>query len=412
MNSSPTGEPVFDDPLAEIAGRLPEVAAVTGTPCYVYSLATLRDRVQAVMAAVSRRDPRALVCYAVKANGNPALLRQLGAWGLGADVTSGGELFLAGHAGIPPERTIFSGVGKTDEELAAALARDILSLHVESETEFARIARLAEARRKVVAVGVRLNPDVVAGAHPAISTGGAGHKFGVPAPVAMRLLREATIHPWLRPVGLAAHIGSQIQDLAPFREAAAKLVALADELAAGGVRLAYLDAGGGLGIGEGAPNPAAWVETVAGPIVRAGYGLVLEPGRSIVGPAGILLTRVLALKEVGGRRFAIVDAGMSDLIRPTLYGAVHPIRLLGRPPEGKQEPVDIVGPICETGDFLARDTLLPPLRVGDLLAVEQAGAYGYAMSSNYNGRLRPAELLIDGEAVSIIRPRQQLEDLL
>ena len=420
---------------------LAAIAAAVDTPVYVYSRADLERRARAFLdAAHAAAGPNALVCYAVKANGNPALLALLRAAGLGADVTSGGELFLARHAGVDPGRIIFSGVGKKAAEIEAALAAGIRALHVESEMELAAVAAVAERLGRVAPVGVRVNPNISAATHPYISTGLHGHKFGVPRERAVAMLRAAAAHPWLRPVGLAAHIGSQITDLDPFAQAVRFLVDLADEMGGEGIGLAYIDAGGGLGIDYqgGAPAAADWVRTIGPLVAAAGYGLVVEPGRSIVGRAGTLLTRVVYTKQQGEKRFIIVDAGMTDLIRPTLYQAYHPILPVEERSSRKdaenakpeslglmdfaplretssstdEETVDIVGPICETSDFLARERPMPPLAAGDLLAVLHAGAYGYAMSSNYNGHLRPAEVLVEGDTFRIIRRRQTYDDLL
>jgi diaminopimelate decarboxylase len=349
----------------------------------------------------------------VKANGNPTILRLLGEAGLGADVTSGGELFLARHAGIDPRQIIFSGVGKKAAEIAEALAAGIRAIHVESEMELSAVAAEAERLDIVAPVGVRANPNVSAETHPYISTGLHAHKFGVPRERAADILRAAATHPYLRPVGLAAHIGSQITDLAPFGEAVAFLVDLAQEMRTEGIDLEYIDAGGGLGIDyqADAPGAADWVRTVGPLVARAGYGLALEPGRSIVGRAGALLIRVVYTKDQGAKHFVIADAGMTDLIRPTLYQAYHPIIPVMENGE-LSRVVDIVGPICETSDFLARERALPTVGQGDLLAVLHAGAYGYAMSSNYNGHLRPAEVLVEGDSFRVIRRRQTYEALL
>ncbi len=401
---------------------LSRIAAAVGTPVYVYSQAALVERAAAYVQAAQQTAARCLVCFAVKANGNPALLRLLGEQGLGADLTSGGELFLAQFAGIPPHRLLFSGVGKTSAEIQQALQAGIRALHVESWAEMERIAGIAQTLQMAAPVAVRLNPDVAADTHPAIHTGGRQHKFGVNAQAARQMLLAAADHPWLSPVGLAAHIGSQIRELAPFRQATAALLRLAADLEAVGCRLQYLDVGGGLGldsISQAAPRPAEWVAAVGEPVAQAGYELVLEPGRSLVGDAGILLTRVEYVKEEGGKWFVVVDAGMNDFLRPALYGGEHPIWPValrsGRQRESRADHtwrVEVVGPVCESGDTLARDYELPPVAAGDLLAVMQAGAYGYAMSSNYNGRLRPPEVLISGAAYQIIRQRQTMTHLL
>ncbi|MCC6604229.1 MAG: diaminopimelate decarboxylase [Anaerolineae bacterium] len=397
-------------PLTHLAQRF-------GTPLYVYSRAAILENAQAYRAHAPHA---ARVCFAVKANGNPTILRLLADAGLGADVTSGGELFLALKAGFAPETIIYSGVGKLHHEIEAALAAQIRALHVESAMELELIAAIASQRQQVASIGVRVNPDIHVETHPAISTGAAQHKFGVAPETAVTLLHQAAQHPWLKPVGLAAHLGSQIHEIAPFTAAANFLVALADELASGGIRLDYLDVGGGLGVAYErekwevkSEKIGEWVTAVAAPIQAAGYQLVIEPGRSIVAEAGVLLTQVVYTKPQGKKMFAIVDAAMNDLIRPTLYNAHHEILEVRRTSKVDRTcTYDIVGPICETGDFLARERPFPPLAPGDLLAVCHAGAYGFAMSSNYNGRLRPAEVLVDGENVHLIRQRQTYEHLL
>ncbi|MCZ2113055.1 MAG: diaminopimelate decarboxylase [Anaerolineae bacterium] len=414
--SSPT-----NTPFAYHAGELycegvpaATIAEAAGTPVYVYSQSDVVSRARSYLdTAAEAVGPAALICYAVKANANPTILQLLREAGTGADVTSGGELFLALHAGIDPHKIIFSGVGKKPAEIAEALIAGIRAIHVESEMELLAVAEEAERLDIIAPVGVRVNPNISAETHPYISTGLHGHKFGVPRERAVAMLRSAASHPYLRPVGLASHIGSQITDLDPFGQAVRFLVKLADEMKNEGIALDYIDAGGGLGIDyDGpAPNAADWIRAIA-PIVSAGgYGLVVEPGRSIVGRSGALLTQVVYTKEQGEKRFVITDAGMTDLIRPTLYQAYHPIlpvTVNDRP----TEIVDIVGPICESSDFLAQNRALPPVERGDLLAVLHAGAYGYAMSSNYNGRLRPAEVMVAGDSFRVIRERQTYEALL
>ncbi len=393
---------------------LPHIAEVVDTPVYIYSRAAMLQSARAFIdASEAITTGRSLVCYAVKANGNPALLRLLGEAGLGADVTSGGELFLACHAGINPGKIIFSGVGKKSSEIAEALLASIRAIHVESEMELDAVAVEAERLGVVAPVGVRVNPNISAETHPYISTGLYGHKFGVPRDRAVAMLRAAEASPWLRPIGLAAHIGSQITDLEPFRQAVAFLVDLAREMRGEGIGLEYIDTGGGLGIDyeAEAPGVADWLATIGPLVATAGFDWVVEPGRSIVGPAGALLTRVIYTKDQGSKHFVIADAGMTDLIRPTIYQAYHSILPVVESSQASQV-VDVVGPICETGDFLARDRALPPVARGDLLAILHAGAYGYAMSSNYNGHLRPAEVLVDGDTLQIIRQRQRYEDLL
>ncbi len=394
-------------PLAAIAAKM-------GTPFYIYSQEELSQRANAYLSAIPLN---ALVCYAVKANGNPAIIQLLGQAGLGADVTSGGELFLALHAGIDPAKIIFSGVGKTEQEIEEALQAGIRALHVESEMELDVVARVACGIEKVAPIGVRINPNINAETHPYISTGLHGHKFGVPMDQAISLLHRAAAYPFLEPVGLAAHIGSQITKVNPYIEAAEFLAGTALSLAANGIRLRYLDIGGGLGIdytNEGVPTIEQWAEAVSDPITRAGFEMVMEPGRSIVGPAGALITRVLYTKKQGEKSFLITDAGMTELIRPTLYDGHHPILPVKRPhpPGFALYQYDVVGPVCETSDFLAKERPLPKIEAGDLLAILQAGAYGFAMSSNYNGRLRPAEILVEGDTYRTIRQRQTYIKLL
>lgn len=404
----------YDGRLHAESIPLTEIAAAVGTPTYVYSQAALLGGAAAIREAAAVHAPGALVCYAVKANGNPTLLRLLAQAGLGADVTSGGELFLAGHVGFPPQCILFSGVGKSAAEIEAAIRAGIRAIHLESEMELAAVAQIAQATGRPAAVAVRVNPGIEADTHPHISTGGQAHKFGVSPEQALALLLQAADHPWLRPVGLAVHIGSQITELAPFVAAARQLVALAQKVEERGIRLDYLDAGGGLGVAyeTAVPTLSDWIKTVAQPIRAAGYQLVVEPGRSLVADCGLLLTRVLYRKKQGEKQFIIVDAGMTDLLRPALYDAHHPILPVIESGDAQRQLVDIVGPVCETGDYLGRERPLPPLQPGDLLAIMQAGAYGYAMSSNYNGRLRPAELLVNGDQIHLIRRRQEYGDLL
>ncbi len=400
---------------------LPDIARQFGTPAYVYSQAVFTQNAQAYLQAVPTQHPANLLCFAVKANGNVSILKLLRQAGLGADVTSGGELFLAARAGIHPENIIYSGVGKTRDEIHTAVSLGIRAIHVETVQEVTIIAEEAERLGKVARIGVRVNPDIAAETHPAISTGRKAHKFGVAPETAAAILHQARSHPHLEPYALAAHIGSQITDLAPFQTAAHFLVEMAEEMRTAGIPLTYLDVGGGLGIEyHEALQPISahtsriheWVTAVSSPILQAGYGIVMEPGRSIIGPAGVLLTRVTAVKAQGGKQFVITDAGMSDLIRPTLYDAYHPIVPVVKPASEDSRLVDVVGPICETGDFLAKSRSLPPVQPGDLLVVLQTGAYGYAMSSNYNGRLRPVEVLVNGRQKTVIRARQTFADLL
>lgn len=388
------------------------IADAVGTPTYVYSQAALLGRVAAFRSAA---PADAIVAFSIKANSNPHILRLLADAGLGADVTSGGELFLALHAGFPPDRIFFSGVGKTESDLIAALEAGIRAIHVESEPELHLLGRLAERQRKTAGVGLRLNPDVAAHTHAHISTGSRQHKFGVEPDTALRLLEWANDHPWLRAVGIAVHIGSQVTTLEPFVRAVERAAVLAAQFTAQGGVLEYLDAGGGLGVsyqGEPVPEPSDWMRVIANQVAGTGLRLVVEPGRAICAPAGLLLTRVLYVKDQADRRFAVVDAGMNVLLRPALYGARHPIIPVIAPEDPGKQTYDVVGPICETADTLATGCLLPPLVPGDLLAVMQAGAYGFAMSSNYNGQLRPAEVLVSGSDWRLIRKRESYEALL
>ena len=397
--------------LADV--RLSEVAEQAGTPTYVYNLGVIRERYRALDAALKPVPHR--ICFAVKANGNLAVLRTLASLGAGADIVSGGELRRALAAGFAAERVVFSGVGKSDAELEAAVAAGVGHIHVESAPELAALARIAERQRRALALGIRVNPDVTADTHPYIATGRGGIKFGVPFDQVLPLARELAAHPLLRLDTLAMHIGSQILDPRPYREGVARLVALVEACRAAGIAtITSLDLGGGLGIRYRDESPLEPAELLAAvlPAVRlSGLILALEPGRHLTGPAGILLTEVLSRKHSGGKDLAIVDAGMNDLVRPSHYSAYHEIVELeasGR----RATPVDVVGPVCETGDFLALDRTLPSLERGDRLAVLGAGAYGFVMSSNYNGRPRAAEVVVDGAAWTIARERETVDDLL
>ncbi len=386
------------------------LAATYGTPLYVYSKQALLDQVSALKSALGNGH----ACYAVKANQNANLLRLFATQGLGADVTSGGELYLALQAGFAPADIIYSGVGKTDAELRFAIESNIRAIHVESAPELAVIERLANEFKTTVNIGVRVNPDIDVPTHPYISTGAKVHKFGVPPAQAVQLLAHAAQSPSLNPVAIACHIGSQILALPPFQAAADFLVELAVELRSSGIQLDYIDMGGGIGISYTGSDPiglADWVNTVRAPVEAAGFNLAIEPGRALVGAAGALLTTVTFVKDNGYKQFAITDAGMNDLLRPTLYQAQHPILPLALD-NATPQTYDVVGPICESGDFLAKALALPTLQRGSQLAVLQAGAYGFAMASNYNGRLRAAEVLVDGETATLIRERETYADLL
>jgi diaminopimelate decarboxylase len=391
-----------------------------GSPLYVYSAAMIRERYAAFEQAF-RQVPHTL-CYSVKANSNLSILRLLARAGCGFDVVSGGELERVLTADRKAaKKVVFSGVGKTREELTAATKAGILLFNVESESELWALAECAGRLRTQAPVALRVNPDVAAETHPYISTGLHQHKFGVPLGDAKSLYAKASSARYLRVSGVSVHIGSQITDVAPFGEAMARLAELVRELRSDGHRIDYVDAGGGLGINYEKPDSgdlrvsiAAYARALVSPLRGLGVRLLLEPGRSIVGPAGVLLTTVIYKKRNNGKQFVVVDAAMNDLIRPALYGAYHEIVPVtqGASPTSKSEVLDIVGPVCETGDFFARDRELPPVEQGDLLAILDAGAYGMVLASNYNTRPRAAEVLVSGKSAKIIRKRERVSDLL
>ncbi len=394
---------------------LAELAERYGTPLYVYSADDVRERV-ALFAGEFARVPHT-VCYAVKANSSLALLRQLGALGCGFDIVSGGELERVRRAA--PEalgRVVFSGVGKQAWELDAALEAGILLFNVESEAELALLGARAQAAGKRARFALRVNPDVAVQTHPYISTGLREHKFGVPIERARAIYADARAQAFLEPAGVSVHIGSQIREVAPFAEALGRVRDLVQELRADGHGIRYMDAGGGFGIeyGRAASDPAAGVrryaEALCGVLVGENTHLLLEPGRFLVAQGGVLLTRVLFTKANGDRQFVIADAAMNDLMRPALYGAHHEV--LPVQEQTAERTADLVGPVCESGDFLARDRLLPHASSGDLWAVLDAGAYGMSLSSNYNTRGRPAEVLVQDGAARLIRRRETVDDLL
>jgi diaminopimelate decarboxylase len=405
--------------------ELSQLARRYGTPLYVYSATVIRERLASFQAAF--RSVPHTICYSVKANSNLNLLRLLARTGCGFDVVSGGELervLVANRAAA--KRVVFSGVGKTPKEIAAAVRANILLFNVESESELRVLAECAARLRTVARVALRVNPDVAADTHPYISTGLHAHKFGVPIAEARRLYAKVAETTHLKAAGVSVHIGSQITDVAPFAETMARVAELVRELRDDGRAIDYVDAGGGLGISYQKPastdssaqidfseQVAAYARAIIAPLRELNVHLLLEPGRSIIGAAGVLLTSVIYRKANGGKRFVIVDAAMNDLIRPALYGAYHEIiplqRSTGIEPD---DTVDIVGPVCETGDFFARDRALPNVKEGDLLAILDAGAYGMALSSNYNTRPRPAEVLVSGKSAKIIRRREKVADLL
>ena len=396
---------------------LAKLAAKYGTPLYVYSTATINAR-YATFDGAFRNIPHTL-CYSVKANSNLSILRLLAKKGCGFDVVSGGELE---RVLIADRRTaskiVFSGVGKTREELLSALKTGILLFNVESESELGVLADCAGHLRKPASVALRVNPDVAAETHPYISTGLHKHKFGVPIREARALYAKAAASKYLNVRGVSVHIGSQITDATPFGEAMSRVADLVRDLRADGHRIKYVDAGGGLGISYDKSDTAEFSSRVTDyarllstPLQGLDLQLLLEPGRSIIGPAGILLTRVVYKKSNNGKRFLIVDAAMNDLIRPALYGAHHEIVPVVQG-SAEIETTDIVGPVCETGDFFARDRSLPGIEEGDLLAILDAGAYGMVLASNYNTRTRPAEVLVSGTSAKVIRRREKLSDLM
>lgn len=399
---------------------LPKLAEKFGTPLYVYSTETIAERHYAFDRAF--RDIPHTICYSVKANSNLSILRLLAKKGCGFDVVSGGELERVLTAERrAAKKVVFSGVGKTRQELTAALKARILLFNIESESELWTLAECAGRLRATAPIALRVNPDVAAETHPYISTGLHKHKFGVPISEARALYAKASGVRYLRIRGVSVHIGSQITDAGPFGEAMSRVAELVRELRRDGHTITYIDAGGGLGISYDQSNPGTFLDQITAyatalmaPLRGSDIHLLLEPGRSIVGPAGALLTSIVYKKSNNGKKFLIVDAAMNDLIRPALYGAYHEIVpvTLHADPLAKSETTDIVGPVCETGDFFARDRTLPILEEGDQLAILDAGAYGMALASNYNTRPRPAEVLVSGKSVKVIRRREKVSDLL
>ncbi|MBM4201506.1 MAG: diaminopimelate decarboxylase [Gammaproteobacteria bacterium] len=390
---------------------LTEIAAGFGTPCYVYCRATLERHFRA-FDRVFEGWPH-LICYAVKANSNLGVLDVLARLGSGFDIVSVGELERVLAAGGDPAKVVFSGVGKREDELRRALEIGIRCFNVEVAEELDRLSRLAGELGVTAPVSIRVNPDVDAGTHPYISTGLRDNKFGLDIEEALVQYRRAARLPNIEVVGIDCHIGSQLTTVAPFLDALDRVLSLADRLATSGIHIRHLDLGGGLGIryqDEAPPEPADYAAAVLDRLRRRDYEVLIEPGRAIAGNAGILLMRVEYLKSTLAKHFAIVDAAMNDLIRPALYQAwqeIVPVRLDGPGPE---RTYDIVGPVCETGDFLGKERSLG-LEVGDLLAARSAGAYGFSMSSNYNSRPRPAELMVDGATVHVVRRREEVSQL-
>lgn len=412
--------------IARIAGEI-------GTPFYVYSSRTIHRHIERIDGAFN--GIHHLTCYSVKANGNLAILQMMADSGMGADIVSGGELYRARLAGIPPDRIVFSGVGKTEKEIQYALREGILAFNVESLPELDAIDCIAGNMGVKAPVSLRINPDVDPKTHPYISTGLKGNKFGVPHAWAMESFRTAAGKANIDVVGIDAHIGSQITTVEPFVASAERLRDMIRDIRSAGIPLSLVDIGGGLGIryeNETPPEPWEWATAIL-PILReTGCRVLFEPGRSMIGNAGVLVTRVLYTKRNEDKMFIIVDAGMNDLARPMLYGSYHEIRsvtLAGFGNEGNdaERPAagdpgssggsrhrivaDVVGPICESGDFFAKDREIEPVESGDLLAIMSAGAYGFSMSSNYNSRPRVAEVLVTGVGYEIVRERETFEDL-
>jgi diaminopimelate decarboxylase len=395
---------------------LPRLAVEVGTPFYCYSTATLERHYRVLEQAFHGQD--AVICFAVKANSNQAVLATMARMGAGMDVVSEGELRRARAAGVPADRIIFAGVGKSREEMAYALGEGIFSFNVESEPELAALSEVAEALGVTARVAIRVNPDVDAKTHAKISTGKSENKFGIPYLKAVPLYAEARRLPGLDVSGIHMHIGSQITDLAPFRDAFRLMRDLTLELRREGHEIHHLDIGGGLGVpyqgsNDVPPHPDEYAAVVRETLGDLGARIYLEPGRMIVGNAGILVTRVLYAKEGAGKRFTIVDAAMNDLIRPTLYEAFHEVwPVLRSRLSGPRVLQDVVGPVCETGDYLALERELPPFEAGELLAVMTAGAYGAVMSSTYNTRPLVPEVLVNGADFAVVRPRPSYDELI
>jgi diaminopimelate decarboxylase len=403
-----------DEGVLECRGvSLEALAREHGTPLFVYDAEGIASRIRRFQEAFDGID--LLLAYSVKANGNLALLNRIGCLGAGADIVSRGELHRALAAGIPADRIVYAGVGKGEEEMVAGLEAGIRAFHVESEGELDLLEEVAARLGRPARVAVRVNVDVASPTpHEYTRTGHSASKFGIPSERALELYRERWDSPSLDFVGIDVHIGSQIMEVAPYLEALSAVLEMVDRLRDEGKALGYLDLGGGFGVAYegGPPFPLDELAAAVIPLLRErGMGLVLEPGRSLVGEAGVLLTRVRYLKESGGKRFVITDAGMTELIRPSHYQGFHRISPVRLRPGAPAVVVDVVGPICETGDFLARDREIPLPEPGDLLAVETVGAYGFTMASNYNARRRPAEILVEEGRAHLVRRRETLEDL-
>jgi len=408
---------LLDGELACEGVPLSRIAEAVGTPVYVYSSATLERHYTVLRDALTGaglKDP--LIAFAVKANSNVAVLRTLANLGAGADVVSEGEIRRALAAGVPPQRIVFSGVGKTEAEVEFALETGVAEINVEAEPELHLVNRVAQRLGKRADIAFRVNPDVSAGGHAKISTGKSENKFGVSFSEAERLYANAANMAGVRPVGVTCHIGSQITDLAPLEAAFTKMRGLVERIRREGLSLERLDLGGGLGVpyfnSPTPPSPDDYAAMIGRVMAGLDIQFAFEPGRMIAANAGVLVARVIHVHErPEGRRFLVIDAAMNDLLRPAMYDAYHDIRPL-RPRAGEPAPYDVVGPICETGDTFTRDRALPPLEAGDFVAFMTAGAYGAAMSSEYNSRLLVPEVLVKGDQFAVVRPRPTYQDML
>lgn len=416
MNSAPPPVRTLKGVLTVEDTPLARVAETAGTPTYCYSTARLTANLAAWQGAMDGlKNPKGFtICYAVKANGNQAILRLLARLGAGADIVSGGELARARAAKIPGKRIVYSGLGKTDAELTAAIKTGLLQINVESETELARISRLAVALKTTARVALRVNPDVDARTHAKITTGRKGNKFGIDIDQAAAIYDRARRLPGIEARGVAVHIGSQLLSLNPYARAYRRVAALVRDLRSRGHVIDTVDLGGGLGVaykGETPPTPAAYAEIVRRTILPLGVHIVVEPGRSLVADAGLLLSRVIDVKKTPHKTFVVLDAAMNDLMRPALYDAYHAI-LPCRPARGGTVVCDVVGPVCESSDVFLSGARLPRLKTGDLVAIMTAGAYGAAMSSTYNARPLAAEVLVSGRKIAVVRPRKSVADLI
>lgn len=389
-----------------------KIAAEVGTPFYLYSEQKLRDNFKSFADAVKPLK-KATVCFAVKSNFNPTILKILAGMGAGADIVSGGELELALQAGVPADKIVFSGVGKTRAELTAAIMAGIKQINAESESEIRLINEIAIGLNKTAAVGIRVNPDVDARTHEKITTGKKENKFGIDWNDARRLFLSAEQFKGISLHGIEVHVGSQILELSPFREAFVKTKKMLNDLKEHGVSIQTVDVGGGLGVAyktdESAPSPADYIAVLQDVLGDFDGEFVFEPGRCISGDAGVLVASVVRVKQTGDKRFAVLDAGMSDLVRPAMYDAYHNIEAVKG--DEASERYDVVGPICESADIFGKDRMLPELNEGDLIAIETAGAYGAAMASNYNGRPLIAEVLTDNDRYAVIRRRQTVAEM-